>query len=282
MPSDTPSRNESWLRNPLRSQFGDLILAGRLYDRVGIDPESMRVLGDYALIYVLHGSGHYSDANGRSQQFKTGDAILVFPDIPHAYGPAAGESWEQIYVIFNGPQFDLLRGRKLLDPGHPVWHLEPPDYWRRRMEDIFHNRPRRTPTAALRAMGQWVHLLSDMAASEAEARSGPANAWLEESLHLLAERAERGWLSPQEVAQRVGLSYENFRKRFAESTGESPGQFQKRRRIEQACAAIYQGSHSFKELAGELGFCDAFHFSKVFRQIVGETPSEFRKKVRGR
>lgn len=282
MPDAHQNRNEPWLRNPLRSDIGDLKLAGRLRDRVGIDPRSMRTLGDYAVIYVLAGSGSYANAGGGQHRFKTGDALLVFPEIAHAYGPDAGTDWDQIYVTFNGPQFDLLRRRKVLDPAHPIWHLQPPDYWRRRLEDLFLNRPRRTPAAALRAIGQWVHLLCDMAASEVEARSGPENAWLEESFHLLAERAERGWLSPQDVAQRVGLSYENFRKRFAEATGESPGQFQKRRRIEQACAAIYQGSHSFKELAEELGFCDAFHFSKSFRQVIGESPSTFRRKVRGR
>lgn len=282
MPTPQNNRNEPWLRNPLRSQLIELQLSGRLRDKIGIAPSSMRVLGDFALIYVLEGKGYYVDATGSNCRFSTGDAILIFPDVPHAYGPDPGNYWEQIYVVFNGPQFELMRKKGLLDPKHPIWHLEPPDYWRRRLEDIFHNRPRRTATAALRATGQWIHLLSDMIASDTESRSGPENAWLEESLHLLAERAERGWLPPQMVAQRVGLSYENFRKRFAEATGESPGQFQKRRRIEQACAAIYQGSHSFKELAEELGFCDAFHFSKAFRQVIGEAPSEFRKKVRGR
>jgi AraC-like DNA-binding protein len=77
------------------------------------------------------------------------------------------------------------------------------------------------------------------------------------------------------------MSYENFRKKFSQHVGESPGHFQKRRRIEHACAAIYQGTHSFKALADELGFCDVFHFSKTFRQVVGETPKEFRAKAQG-
>jgi AraC-like DNA-binding protein len=99
---------------------------------------------------------------------------------------------------------------------------------------------------------------------------------------MLGERGEGGWSAPQAVAAEVGLSYENFRKRFVQLMGESPGRYQKRRRIEWACAAIYHGDSSFKEIADLLGFCDVFHFSKAFKQVTGYTPSEYRQRVRGR
>jgi AraC-like DNA-binding protein len=106
-------------------------------------------------------------------------------------------------------------------------------------------------------------------------------AWFEKSLQLLAHRGAKGWLSPQEVAAEVGLSYENFRKRFAQLSGESPGQYQKRRRLDWACAAIYHGEHTIKQIADELEFCDVFHFSKAFKQVIGATPSEYRRRVLG-
>ena len=115
---------------------------------------------------------------------------------------------------------------------------------------------------------------------ESSQRSG-GERWLEKSLRLLGDRSASGWLTPSEVARQVGLSYENFRKRFAQLSGESPGHYQKRRRLEWACAAIYHGEHSFKQIADELGFCDVFHFSKAFKQEIGLTPSDYRLRVRG-
>jgi AraC-like DNA-binding protein len=97
----------------------------------------------------------------------------------------------------------------------------------------------------------------------------------------LGDRGPSGWLTPQEVATQVGLNYENFRKRFVQLTRESPGRYLKRRRIEWACASIYHGEHSFKHIADTLGFCDVFHFSKAFKQEIGVTPSEYRRRVRG-
>ena len=233
---------------------------------------------------MVTGRGYYRDARGLKQDLFAGDAVLVFPDIPHAYGPLPGEDWTQVYYVFTGPQFDLWRRRKLLRPEHPVWRLGAAEYWHQRLFDVLQNEPReRTRSgAALRSFGRFLEVLSEMIAADEEAANAPQGAsWLEQSLRLLGHRNASGWPTPQAVAREVGLSYENFRKRFAELSGESPGHYQKRRRLEWACAAIYQGEHTIKEIAGELGFCDVFHFSKAFKQVIGVTPSEYRRRVSG-
>lgn len=244
----------------------------------------MRILGSYALILMVSGTGYYCDARGTRRDLVAGDAVLVFPEIAHAYGPREGSDWTQIYYVFSGPQFDLWRKRGLLRPAHPVWRLGAADYWQQRLFAVLHNEPRESmgPGAALRAVGRFLEVLAEMIAADGEAAKAPErDAWLEKSLRLLGRRSAHGWRAPQDVAREVGLSYENFRKRFAQFTGESPGQYQKRRRLEWACAAIYQGEHSIKQIADELGFCDAFHFSKAFKQVVGTTPSEYRRRVSG-
>ena len=281
-PSITPA--EPWLQSPLRTAAGDLQLAGLLRNITGIDPASMRILGSYALVLMVAGRGYYCDARGAKHELEAGDVVLVFPEIPHAYGPAPGEDWTQIYYVFTGSQFDLWRRRKLLRPEHPVLRLGAAEYWQQRLFEVLQNEPReRMRTgAALRSFGRFLEVLAEMIAADEEAANAPQGAsWLEQSLRLLGHRNASGWPTPQGVAREVGLSYENFRKRFAELSGESPGRYQKRRRLEWACAAIYQGEHTIKEIADELGFCDVFHFSKAFKQVVGITPSEYRRRVSG-
>jgi AraC-like DNA-binding protein len=213
-----------------------------------------------------------------------GDAVLVFPEIAHAYGPKPGEDWTQIYFVFAGPQFELWRRRGLLRPERPVLQLGAADYWQQRLSAVVQNEPRnglRSGTA-LRSLGKFLDVVAEMVATDEEAAREPErDSWLEQSLRLLGHRTAKGWSTPQQVARAVGMSYENFRKRFAQLSGESPGQYQKRRRLERACAAIYQGEHTIKEIAHELGFCDVFHFSKAFKQVIGTTPSEYRRRVSG-
>lgn len=275
--------SRAWIAQPFTTEAGSLMLAGSVRDAPGIAPARMRNLGRFALAYVVRGQGYYEDARGVRRDLAAGDLVLVFPDLPHAYGPKERGSWDQIYLVFDGPQFELWRRAGLLTPERPVVRLEPVDYWRRRLEALLPPAGARGRAAAVGVLGRLLHLLADIVAADLHgAAVDRGGDWLEKSMHLLGEREPGGWLRPQQVARQVGLSYENFRKRFAALARESPGQYQKRCRIDRACAAIYQGQQSFKEIAEALDFCDVFHFSKAFRQVTGLSPSAFRQRVRGR
>lgn len=273
--------DEPWLTRPVSLGETRIVAAGQVRDVPGIDPKSMRIMGNYGLIYMVEANGYYRDGNGVNADLHSGDVIWIHPGLAHAYGPRKGEGWTQIYVILEGAQWERWASEGVLDPRKAITHAEPVDYWRRRLADIFKSREAPDRATALRMMGATIQLVGDLLAAEADANKSREDEWLVESQQLLGDRRGEQQLSPQQVARQVGLSYESFRKRFVEKLGVSPGQFQKRRRIEHACAAIYQGNLSLKELADELGFCDVFHFSKTFRQVAGETPSNFRQRVRG-
>ncbi|MDB6094349.1 MAG: hypothetical protein JWM32_1911 [Verrucomicrobia bacterium] len=282
MPYAEKFRARPWLESPLSNAAGSLQLAGALENNEGIDPKTMRVLGSYGLVYILSGEGYYADGNGTRQDLGAGDVVFIDPKLAHAYGSKGGGPWRHLYFVFSGPQFDLWRKGGLLDPGRPVWRAEPVDFWARRLQEVVLPEEGHGQAASLRAFGRFLDVLAALlAARDGDVNEAGAMAWLEESQRLLGTPDARGWPTPQAVAQRVGLSYENFRKQFAARTGVSPGQFQKRKRIDRAQSAIYHGDRTLKELAEELEFCDVFHFSKAFKQVVGLTPSEFRRKVRG-
>jgi AraC-like DNA-binding protein len=273
---------EAWVKTPIKSTIGTIWMAGTLDDNRRIPRDRMRVLGRSAVVLVLGGRGYYADANGIDATLRPGDAIAVCPDLPHAYGAEAGTRWRQAFVVFSGPQFDLLQESETYTAHHPLWHLEPVDLWRRRLEEILAPSPSRTPLAALRIVGSLAQLLIEMATTDAAARENPMDDWLEEGIRLLGEPdKQQGWRTPQEVARQLGQSYETFRKRFTSLTGKPPRQFQKQRKIDLACSAIYQGGDNFKDLAETLGFCDVYHFSKTFRAVVGTPPAEYRRSVRG-
>ena len=276
-----PALPQTWIESPVSSALGNIWMAGWLHDTRAISRERMRVLGRRALVLILSGHGYYADANGVSCHLRAGDAVVVDPRLPHAYGTANHQPWEQVYAVFDGPQFDLLHGSSTFTAHLPVWHLEPVELWHGRLEEILRPRTGESPDQALRTIGRFTDLLIEMATTDAAARRQPGDAWLEESLRLLGEPHRNGWMAPQAVARQLGQSYEAFRKRFAARSGKAPGQFQKQRRIDLACAAIYQGEDNFKQLAEKLGFCDVYHFSKAFRQVMGIPPSAYRRTVRG-
>lgn len=262
--------------------MGTIELAGILQNIEGISPSRMRILRRFAFILMVEGRGYYQDARGTQAAWGPGDVVVVFPELAHAYGPEKDTGWTQLYFVASGPQFDLWHSQNLLSEERPVLKLGSAEYWKQRLSDAVKGESLHTAGGPLRAMGRFIQVITEMLAADSEGQVRPGrDAWLEKSLHLLGDRTAGGWPSPQDVARQIGLNYENFRKRFAQVMGESPGHYQKRRRLEWASAAIYQGEQSLKQIADELGFCDVFHFSKAFKQEMGLTPSDYRKRVRG-
>ena len=83
-------------------------------------------------------------------------------------------------------------------------------------------------------------------------------------------------LTLQEMAQTVELSVAHFSQMFRKSTGQSPHQFVLRHRIERAKEMLRAAETRALDVAVACGFKTQQHFSRVFRQISGVTPREYR------
>lgn len=276
-----PDIAQDWLKSPIETAIGTIWMAGHLRNTIHISKENMRILGKYALVLVLEGSAYYEDTGKNQAKLESGHAILVSPALPHAYGSRDGAVWKQTYVVFDGPQFDLLQQSPGFREPQPTWQVSAISSWNERLKSIFAQPTGLHPKQGLRQVSQFTQFLVDLATDALNPPHGP-EAWLRKSIDLLGEARGGTWMQPQQVSTEVGMSYENFRKLFAQHLGSPPAKFQKQRKIDLASAAIYRGATNFKQLAEELGFCDVYHFSKVFRQVKGMPPSTYRRSVQGK
>ena len=85
-------------------------------------------------------------------------------------------------------------------------------------------------------------------------------------------------LSLQRIADASGLSKMHFAALFRASTGMSPSGFVVQRRIERAQAELLCTSKPVVDVALSLGFQTQAHFSTVFKRVIGEAPSEWRRR----
>src|SRR5215211_1478690 len=97
--------HELLLSSPVDAGVGRWLLAGTI--RGGRGVPAMRVLPSYAAVAVLRGPADYMDADGSRMVAHTGDVILVRPGVPHRYGARGGATWDERYVVFDGPLFDV-------------------------------------------------------------------------------------------------------------------------------------------------------------------------------
>lgn len=259
-----------------RVRLGAVTRAGRLVKRdlrSGFG-DGLRTLSDYAVILLLSGAGRYRDAHGFNMRVRAGDLIWIFPGLGHIYGPEEGDKWEELYLVFTGSMFDRWMETGLVDPRHPIWRADPVDAWQRRLGRVIPAQHPIGELAALAAASRLQAVIADLAAQQDSLADGldAAPAWVDKA----RSRLEAGE-SPETVSRALKIGYDSFRKRFTAITGLPPTRFQMLRRIEQACTLLREGELPIKEIAERTGFADEFHFSKRFRQIVGQPPGRFRE-----
>ncbi len=267
------TRSQLILSQGFETPAGSFHLAGVIKKSSGT--MAMRRLERYAIVHVTEGSGSYSDANGYRANVSAGDFLLLFPDIPHQYGPGRGEHWDEFYIVFSGPVFDLWRARGILSPGRPVIPLTPIDQWYDRWRELVDGAEALPASVQLAKVCRLVELLS-LAVHQAPAASDDFEPpWLSSSKALLAASLDQE-VDIAAIAASVGLSYESFRKRFAAAVGVSPGQYRRRLKIATASELLTTTNMTLKQIAEALGFGDEFHFSHRFKQITGLAPSRYR------
>ena len=82
-----------------------------------------------------------------------------------------------------------------------------------------------------------------------------------------------------EMAALVNLSRFHFIRAFKKSVGMPPHQFVVHRRIERAKELLADARLSVTEVAENTGFNSVTQLARAFRQIVGTTPTSFRRNV---
>jgi AraC-like DNA-binding protein len=130
----------------------------------------------------------------------------------------------------------------------------------------------------------FVYLLREVLAQQA---ATPAAAWAEamrdppvrRAVELMHEDCARTW-TLEDLAREVGLSRTLLAERFRTRMGDTPLNHLRTIRIQRAMRLLADTDHKLEAVAAEVGYGDAFSFSKAFRRAVGLAPGEFRQRDR--
>jgi len=94
-------------------------------------------------------------------------------------------------------------------------------------------------------------------------------------IRLMTAEPGRPW-SNTTLAGETGFHPQAMVRWFREQTGQTPRQFLLELRVREACLQLLYTPQSIEEIAAATGFCDRYHFSRVFRQIRGLSPAAYR------
>lgn len=85
-------------------------------------------------------------------------------------------------------------------------------------------------------------------------------------------------LSIKQLAKQANLTERTMQRRFLKATGYNPNQYLQRLRIQSACDLLESTQHSFDSISHQVGYEDTSACRKVFINVIGLTPREFRKR----
>ena len=86
-------------------------------------------------------------------------------------------------------------------------------------------------------------------------------------------------ISLEEVAKHVDISSYYFSKLFKEEEGMNFIDYVTNLRIEKAKRLLKEGNVSIKEVCVESGYTDPNYFSRIFKKVVGITPTEYKEGI---
>jgi len=83
-------------------------------------------------------------------------------------------------------------------------------------------------------------------------------------------------ISRDETARHAGISPSHFSRLLKERTGRSFTELLQQCRTNLACDLLCGTDQSLAEIADACGFCDQAYFTRVFQEVKGATPRQFR------
>lgn len=129
--------------------------------------------------------------------------------------------------------------------------------------------------SSLSIEGLALEILASLARHHDTAAAGSVPTWLRQARDLLQDRfADRITLA--EIARQVDVHPVHLARTFRRRFRCSPGEYQRRLRVEHAGRQLATTRRSLAEIAAAAGFADQAHFSRVFKDHTGLTPARFR------
>ncbi len=92
---------------------------------------------------------------------------------------------------------------------------------------------------------------------------------------------DRDYAEPLDVPRLARIAYvseAHFIRTFRATFGETPNRYLQRRRVERAMFLLRSTDRTVTDVCMAVGFASLGTFSRVFRDIVGEPPSAYRRR----
>ncbi|WP_308860262.1 AraC family transcriptional regulator [Paenibacillus radicibacter] len=268
--------------NPELSLDPVILFAGESQTKPGhtLGPKML----DYYLLHtVLTGKGTYTCA-GQTYTLQEGDSFLIEPEQLVTYAADPFEPWHYRWIAFRGSNLTPIFQAIGLTPDHPIAR-----------KGSNHNRltvlfgrvftafRQRTPFASLEASGSLQLILASYGKILSHTQQveqttpTPSTDIVRQALRYLSTQyAEE--ITIETMAEGLGYNRAYLSRIFKEQTGVTPVTFLLHLRLDHARRLLRERIQlTVEQIAFSVGFRDPLYFSKQFKRMYNQSPTEYRQ-----
>ncbi|MFT4938690.1 MAG: AraC-like DNA-binding protein [Paraglaciecola sp.] len=232
---------------------------------------------DHLLMYCLHGKGELRAENTTSQ-IKAGDIVVLPKGVPHRYKASKDQPWTIYWVHFCGSDCENFLDYLAIEKQKYIIPLGIHSRLVTSFEYLLECRQTNYDTASFINVANLLRqMLSHIALLGPISRRQQAKHQLDlELVHSLMEASVHEKLELETLAKEVNLSKFHFIKKYRELTGSTPVNHFIHLKIKRACDLLDITNKSINEISYAIGYEDAYYFSRIFKKVMGISPSQYR------
>jgi len=246
--------------------------------------EKGRVLDEYQLLYITRGKGTFTYSSAKEhkpQHIKEGNMFLLFPGEWHNYMPEKPIGWDEYWIGFAGVNIDSRVNNGFFSKRKPIFNVGINNEIVQLYQQAIRIAIEQKSGFQQMLAGIVNHLLGLAYSLDKNYifESSETINQINKAKVIILENFKD--IKPKEIADRLNMSYSNFRKMFKEYTGFAPSQYIQELKIQKSKELLTNTMIPVKEVAYLMGFENQEYFFTAFKKKNNTTPVEYRKFTQG-
>ncbi|MGG4146569.1 AraC family transcriptional regulator [Paenibacillus algorifonticola] len=236
----------------------------------------------YIFIYCTNGEG-WIKLGSEETIHVTEKTVSIIPAFtPHSYGAKTTNPWSIYWFHFRGEELVQLLESLSLEAA--LLHVSLPEA--EKIVELF-NQCYELLSAKSYSVIHQLHisqtiryLLSYISLIPRRKQDEKMLAYIEQAIQYMKDQLE-GHLTLEDLVTRTRISKQHLNHLFKQSTGYAPIDYYLRLKMQRAGQLFDLTDQSVKAVSLSLGFKDPYYFSRLFKKIIGVSPTDYRRQLKG-